>query len=396
MQPEPIVVSEPGRACLLWTSEAAVLAAQAGAARIPVFSRDEAETVAADLDVWDMWHLVHPTGETVQVNGRTFWFFLAAPRLADPEGRHDVAHIRLLSRGSEGFRDHGRALPQHLTPGTREWSGSAVLSETGELSLYFTAAGRREQATTYEQRLFETHCAFNVEGDAPLLGPWSQPTEFLVADEIHYARADDHTVPPDGLKGFRDPYLFRDPADGTDYVLFAGTAADGVRPYDGVIGIARRVGRQWRMCPPMVAAPGVNSELERPQMVVLNGHYYLFWSTQGRKFRPGFDAPTGLYAMTAESMGGPWRLVNGSGLVAANPDEAPLQAYGWWVMDDGEVLSFVDYLDTAGFSPPSEPELRRSRFGGMAAPRFWLQFNADQVHLTTRPEELTEVVREHG
>ena len=36
-------------------------------------------------------------------------------------------------------------------------------------------------------------------------------------------------------------------------------------------------------------------------------------------FAPGICAPTGLYWATAQSIDGPWDLLNGHGLVMANP-----------------------------------------------------------------------------
>ena len=93
-------------------------------------------------------------------------------------------------------------------------------------------------------------------------------------------------------------------------------------------------------------------------MLVRDGLYYLFWSTQSSVFDPaGPVGPTGLYGMTSPSPLGPFRPLNDTGLVLANPRARPMQAYSWLVLADGRVASFVDQELDAG--PP---------FGGTLAP----------------------------
>ncbi|NLS26151.1 Levansucrase [Sphingomonas sp. S2M10] len=369
-----------------WTRTAlAGIARQTGAAIPPL--RPGAWSPVADLDYWDMWPIADADGRTVLRGGRSWWFFLAAPRLDDPEARHDVARIRLTSIGGDGvWRDHGDAFPDGFTPGSREWSGSAVLEEDGvTLSHYFTAAGRRGEATSFEQRLFVSRGRFHVDGDAAHLSDWSPPEEIVAADGAVYTIANETVAPPHGIQGFRDPGFFRDPADGAAYVLFTANAAWSDARVNGVIGVARRSDDAWRLDPPLLSAIDVNSELERPHIVVRDGRYYLFWSTQARRFATGITAPTGLYAMVAERMAGPWRPANGTGLVAANPPQAPAQAYCWWVTADGYVLSFRDYPGIAPDRLDSLAEVaqRRRAFGGAPAPFFLLAFDGDRVTLST-------------
>lgn len=347
--------------------------------RLPLLGNECLPEVLPGFDVWDMWQLTHSNGATALFEGQSLWFFLATPKLDDPEHRHDSARIRVISLGDAGWSDHGWALPQELSPGSREWSGCAVLGEPGLVTLYFTAAGRRGCAQTYEQRLFEATAQLTVSGGSFALGPWSVPIESVCADEHWYARADEIEAPATGIKGFRDPCYFCDPKDGEEYLLFTGNAEWSDAPYNGVIGIARREAENWVLQPPIVTAIGVNSELERPHVIVRGEGYYLFWSTHGSRFAQGLNAPTGLYAMFAEHFAGPWKPVNGTGLVAANPDSSPLQAYCWCVTAELDVISFVDYPGVLGHVLPADPAERRRLFGGTAAPWFKLQFQHDQV-----------------
>ncbi len=365
-----------------WTRDAvAGIATQTGAA-LPLLATEPAPSPVPGMDLWDMWHIADRAGRTVLRGGRSWWFFLAAPRLDDPEGRHDVARIRLTSHGAGGWRDHGDAFPDGFTPGSREWSGSAILEDDGStLAHYFTAAGRRGEAPSFEQRLFVSFGRFAPDGDGPVLGDWTPPEEIVAADGARYTIANETVAPPSGIQGFRDPGFFRDPADGADYVLFTANAGWSDRRVNGVIGMARRDAGAWRAELPLVSAIDVNSELERPHIIVRDGHYYLFWSTQARRFAEGIVAPTGLYAMVAEDMAGPWRPVNGTGLIAANLSQAPSQAYCWWVTGEGDVLSFVDYpgLGPADMAVLADAAGRRRVFGGVPAPFFRLAFAGDRV-----------------
>lgn len=360
----------------IWT-RTAVAAIGAEDARLPVLGAAAIGPVVAGLDLWDMWQIEDAAGATLTRHGRTYWFFLAVPRAGDPELRHDRARIHLLSHGGDGWRDHGPALPDGATPGSREWSGSARLTADGEtLTLYFTAAGDRNGGPRFAQRLFEVRGRLVIEADSARCEGWDTPVEIFTADGDWYARADQDAPVDGGILGFRDPGFVRDPADGQDYMLFTGSAArDGKT---GVIGVARRDGDRWTLLPPLLEAPDVNSELERAHIIVRDGRYYLFWSTQGRRFAAGLFAPTGLYGMVADRLLGPYRPLNGTGLVAGNPEQAPFQAYCWWVTAEGDVASFVDY---PGLEDPhaATPEARRTRFGGVAAPFFQLRFDGDAV-----------------
>ena len=365
-----------------WSPQHVARIAPDGPDRLPVLTPADIVPIDPAYDFWDMWQIARADGSTVFVDGRSYWFFLGTPRFDDPEARHDAARIYLTSHGADGWQLHGATFPDGFTPGSREWSGSAVLAEDSEtLTLYFTAAGRRDGPHSFEQRLFETVGRFTVEGGTARTDHWSQPIESIVADGNCYRIANEVVAPPTGIKGFRDPGFFHDPATGRDHLLFVGSAAWTDMPLDGVIGVTSRdsADAPWQLGTPLVEAIGVNSELERPHIILRDGLYYLFWSTQAKRFAPGLPAPTGLYAMVADSMDGPWRPVNGSGLVAGNPVAEPTQAYCWWVTGEGQVAAFVDYAGLNGADAGADVALRRAQFGGTAAPFFRLDFDGDRV-----------------
>ena len=348
---------------------------------LPVITAADVAPIVPGLDLWDCWPLAHEDGRTVQHLGRSWWFFLSAPVLPDPADRHALARIRLLSRGRDGWRDHGHALPDGLNPGTREWAGSAVLADDGAtVTLFYTVAGRRGGAPSVEQRLFAVDARLDDHG----IGAWQHLREIVAADGLRYVldRQEIANPVPGSIKAFRDPAWFRDPATGKAHVVFTASAAWNADPHNGVIGMATREGESWVLENPLVEAIGVNNELERPCLVHRAGRYYLFWSTQRHTFAPGALAgPNGLYGMVADRLAGPWRMINGNGLVAANPPEEPTQSYSWWVTGDDEVWSFIDYWGMAGRSLADHPELVRPQFGGTPAPVFRLGYEGDRVFI---------------
>lgn len=347
--------------------------------RIATIGPQDVRPLVPGLDLWDCWPLADEAGMTVHHLGRTWWFFLSAPQFPDPVQRHGHARIRLLSRGADGWRDHGNALPDGASPGSREWAGSAVLSADGvTVTLYYTVAGRRgEAALTFEQRLFAASGRLTEQG----LGQWLAPQEIVVADGAVYQRADDQVeLAPGTLKAFRDPFFFSDPATGCDHLVFTASAGWASHPLNGMIGLAIRTPQGWRLEAPLLDAVGVNNELERAQAHYRGGRYYVLWSTQSHTFAPqGPVGPNGIYGMVAESLSGPWRPINGSGLVAANSTEEPQQSYSWVVTGEDEVWSFIDYWGLGGRTLSAHPELIRRHFGGTVAPVFRLRFDGDRV-----------------
>ena len=190
---------------------------------------------------------------------------------------------------------------------------------------------------------------------------------------------------PGFIKGFRDPAFFRDPADGAAYLLFTGSLKRSTSAWNGVIGIARADDAslsRWSILPPLLCADGLNNEQERPHVVHHGGLYYLFWSTQRHVFAPdGPSGPNGLYGMVSPSLSGPYTPLNGSGLVAANPEEAPFQTYSWWVNGELEVFGFIDLVGVEGGVKQDDPAWRRAHFGGIPAPRFTLELDGDKARV---------------
>ena len=365
-----------------WTGEAVARITAAPIATAPAIDRASVRPILPGFDLWDYWPIQERDGRTASIGGGTLHMLLGAPVVGDPEARHAIARIRLMHECDGQWRDLGNLLPDGFSPGSREWSGSANVDEKHEqVTLYFTAAGQRgETSTSFDQRLFETSASLAVTDGTLCLGRWSDPAESVVADGRVYATDMTGGGAIGTIKAFRDPAWFRDPADGQEYLLFAASLATCASPWNGAVGVARRTAGRWHIADPLICADGLNNELERPHVVHHAGSYYCFWSTQRKVFAAnGPGGPTGLYGMVADIFAGPWRPLNGSGLIFANPIDQPLQAYSWLVLADLSVISFIDRPGLTGEQP--DPVVARRHFGGTPAPVLHLMLDGAQAKL---------------
>ena len=368
-------IIEEARTPSVWSADHLRVLDETQLMATPLIAEADVRRFCPELDLWDIWPLQLDDGSVAKIAGGSLWMILSAPVRPDPNARHDVARTRLLLRTGTDWIDCGNLFPDGLNPGAREWSGSAHFDPaTNMVTAYFTAAGRAGQAErSFEQRLFQTTGTLDLSGILPTITHWTAARPSAENDGTYYIDLAVDQGIPGRIRGFRDPYWFRDPATGTSYLLFSGSLQGATSDYNGVVGLA--VARAddgnagFDLMPPIVSADGLANELERPHMIFRDGLYYLFWSTQHNVFAPGgIQGPTGLYGMVAPSITGPFEPLNGSGLVITNPLAEPKQAYCWQVLDTLEVVSFVDHWGLAGRDPARDATLNRSHFGGTIAP----------------------------
>ena len=367
----------------------------------PLIAAGSVRALVPGRDFWDLWPVREPAGAVAHLCGRTVWCGLSAPATGDPGDRHGVARIRLLlaaSDGSGGWEDGGPLFGDGDSAGSREWAGSTTYDPgLGRLFAYYTAAGvRGEPEPTFRQRVMGTSAPVRCDGGGvPVFGPWEPHRELFTADGSRYQPAAQEHGVPGFIKAFRDPFRFDDPVTGLSSLLFTGSLAGARDPdFNGLVGVATARGRddaggpgEWDLLDPLVTADGVNNEMERPHVVLHDGRYYLFVSTQARTFADGVAGPTGLYGFVADALLGPYEPLNGSGLVLRNPPSEPFQAYSWLVLQDLSVSSFVDAYALGG-RPPDElaadgAAAGRAHFGGTLAPPLRLVLDGATAALTT-------------
>lgn len=347
--------------------------------------------VLPDIDFWDLWPVRTADGAVADVCGSPVWAGLSAPASGHPGLRHDSARIRLVQWGRGGWADLGPMFPEGASSGSREWAGSLVFDPASQLLVgYYTAAGERgEQKPTFRQRIMSTSTSVQCAKGRPVLGPWSAHQEVIAADGVHYRPANEATGEPGFIKAFRDPFPVVDPASGASYLLFTASMAHSATDFDGCIGIARNDHADgWRLLDPLITADGVNNELERPHVVIHDGRYYLFFSTQQRTFHPDVIGPTGLYGFVGDALLGPYRPLNRSGLVLRNPPAEPFQAYSWLVLDDLLVTGFVDAFALHGTHPDDlerqGADAVRRHFGGTMTPAVRLGLDGARAWIAIR------------
>lgn len=362
-----------------WTA-AHVAALDESMGTLPLIGAADVARVSPVIDIWDAWPIQDADGHPSDFGGATLWMALASPQFPDPDERHGHARIHLFRRDAGGWTHLGPAMPDGFSPGSREWSGSAVLgADRRTLTLYFTATGAvGEPVPSFTQRIFRAQATLADAAAGPAFTDWRGLTQLFAEDPRWYMDSAAGSGSVGTIKAFRDPAYFLDPLTGAQYLTFAGSDARSPSPFNGVVGLAVAAddaASAWTLQPPIVTAAGLNNELERPHLIHQGGAYYLFWSTQRHVFDPdGPTGPTGLYGMVAERVEGPWRPLNGSGLVLANPAEAPAQGYSWLVLPDLTVISFIDNWGQADLSAPR-------RFGATFAPEVRLLLDGATARL---------------
>ncbi|SIR98747.1 levansucrase [Haladaptatus litoreus] len=355
------------------------------------------QRISDEYHLWDTWFLRERDGSLAEVDGYRVAFSLSASSSLLPGKRHDEACIRYFySTDGREWTYGGPIFTEGEAFGSRQWAGSVLLDD-GDIYAYYTAAGLGDEPElTYEQRICVGTGGTIVtdEEGFHIDGQWNHSV-LLEPDGKHYQTQEQSMRQNGPIYTFRDPWFFEDPETEETYLLFEGNTPiddpDPERTYNGCIGIAHsEMGdpTDWEFLDPLLDGERVNQELERPHIVVRNERYYLFTPSHQHTFAPGLSGFDALYGFVADSLFGPYEPLNETGLVVANPDNAPFQAYSWLAFGHGDeilVTSFFNYFDLNGLSLndvaflPESEQLRR--FGGTYAPTLRLQVAGNRTRI---------------
>ncbi|KYH24232.1 levansucrase/invertase [Halalkalicoccus paucihalophilus] len=366
----------------------------------PVINDDSA-VISDDYWIWDTWPLRHRDGSIVKINGWQIVFSLTASKDLVPGARHNEAMIRYFySRNGHDWQEGGEAFENPL--GHHQWAGSAMYDENEDQIYHFYTATSPEPE--FRQRL--------ALGKGATLETNSQSVE-LTGEQEHVimAEADGdlyQTLEQSREQGivyaFRDPWYFQHPETGEDLIVFEGNtptggdSPDDPESYNGNVGVMQATNEElteWELLPPNLEAIEVNQQLERPHYVFNNGRWYLFVLSHEFTFAPGLSGPDALYGFVSDSLYGDYEPLNESGLVIANPEAAPFQAYSWLAMPQGDnilVESFENFrglddtsqgeisLDEVGSLPAEE---QKELFGGTLAPSLKVQLEGTETRIVS-------------
>ena len=266
----------------------------------------------ADKWLWDFWFA--QDGPDYHV------FYLQADRSpGDPERRHwQVSIGHAVSQDLQNWE----LLPDALRPsnpvknGTGEawddyttWTGSIIQHE-GRWHLFYTGSKRSESGLVQRIGLAtsEDLLTWHKHPDNPLIEADPRWYELLDLESWHD-------------QAWRDPWVFRYPVTGQFHAFITARAKNGPADARGVIGHARSSDLlRWEVLPP-VTDPGDFGHMEVPQVVAIEGRYYLLYSvpaehySAARRRRTGDDAVTGMHYLVADDPLGPYHREAGQLLI---------------------------------------------------------------------------------
>lgn len=380
---------------------------RADALKIQLNSTNTAPRISPDFPImteevwiWDTWPLVNLEGRTLSVKGWRVIFSLVAPRNIPFGDRHWVARIGFFySRDGRSWVYGGHLFPDGESFGSREWAGSTLLVGN-TVYAYYTASGHDGggvDPTDALQRIAMATGSIIADNTGVRFTGFTNHRIILEPDGQFYQTLEQSMGGPI-IYAFRDPFVFRDPADGKNYMLFegntggvSGSVTCGPREigdvppghvvppeanlYTGNIGLAAGGNglENWELLPPILSANCVNQQTERPHLVIRGNRYYLFTISHMFTFAPGLTGPDGLYGFVGPALRSDYQPLNGSALVIGNPADAPLQAYSWYAMPNGFVESFIDTVSTEGGVV----------FGGTLAPTLHVALSGDRTNIVS-------------
>lgn len=299
------------------------------------------------------------------------------------------------------------AIPDNAENGQGRPMDLDGIDDTPFGGIYGPEFGGSTEGVTYGQRMFQASAVVVDQPQAVSFTSWGEHRPIVEPDLFWYEQSEGFAAGV--VFAWRDPYYFRDPRSGRSFITFtARTANTRFTAWNGAIGLAVADDEDltsWTLLPPLIDALEVNNELERSHHLYIDGRYYLFFSSGGFfRFDPALsDVPAveaaGLYGFVADDFGGPYRPLNGSGLVLANPPSAPAQGYSFQVLPGGYVIFFIDFYRTGRDGFPSTQEnvdeaWFEERFAGTLAPLAQIEVDGDQTRLIGWPSGAFELIDE--
>ena len=263
----------------------------------------------------DSWFHVGP-------DGTAHAFYLVCP---DDVPRHTAWDIaRATSTDLVDWTLHGVVLERGADDA---WDGGCLA--TGSV-----LATRDGYLLAYTARWGEPTVAIGLAASPDLVSwtkqpgnPASRPGPGSITDRPWNGRPGTH---------WRDPFL-RQAADGTRQMLVTAARSDRDADVSGAVAVVvQQPDGSWAAGPPLDVEP-VARELECPQVVEVDGGWFLVFSTWPHLFGDAIRADHGLqlrggtYAMAGDGPDGPFRLVHAEPIVSAGH---PVQPYA------GQVVAF--------------------------------------------------------
>ncbi|MED4224573.1 glycoside hydrolase family 68 protein [Neobacillus cucumis] len=365
-----------------------------------------------DLDVWDSWPLQNADGTAANYHGYHIVFALAG----DPKNSNDTSiylfyqkvgdtSIDSWKNAGRVFKDSDKDIPNdpYLKYQTQEWSGSATLTNDGQVRLFYTdySGSIEDGGTDAGNQIISTAQVNLSQPDAATLkvdgvsdhksvfdggdGTVYQNIQQFI-DEGKWISGDNHTL--------RDPHYVED--NGHKYLVFEANTGttDGYqgdqsfnnKAYyggsniffqnekkkllespkkqiaslaNGALGIVELNDDYTvkSVMKPLIASNTVTDEIERANIFKMNNKWYLFTDSRGSKMTiDGInDKDVYMLGFVADSLKGPFKPLNETGLVLnMNLDPADLTfTYSHFAIPqpEGNNVVITSYMTNRGFYP---------------------------------------------
>ncbi|KHL96181.1 levansucrase [Paenibacillus sp. IHB B 3415] len=332
---------------------------------------------AIDLDVWDSWPLQNADGTVAEYNGYHIVFALAG----DPKKGWDTfiymfyqkvgdTSIDSWKNAGRVFKDSDKYVPNDpiLNNQAEEWSGSATLTKDGDVRLFYTNRQGWDPAHGFFGKQTLTTAQVNLskpDGDTLKVDGVEDFKSIFDGDGKIYQNVEQAF----GAGDYADNHTLRDPhyveENGHKYLVFesnTGTETgyqgeeslynrsyyEGNKPFfeaennkllfgpkkslatlaNGSLGIIE-LNDDYTLktvMKPLIASNTITDEIERANVFELNGKWYLFTDSRGSKMTIDGIGDKDVYMLgyVADSLTGPYKPLNGSGLVLhmdLNPNE---------------------------------------------------------------------------
>ena len=396
-------------------------------------TRDAQTGKVAELEIWDSWPVQDAkTGRVVNYKG----YQLMIAMMGIPN--QNDAHIYLLyNKYNDNNLNHwkcaGPIFGFNAKPTDQEWSGSATVNKDGSIQLFYADVDTRENTNHQKIATVNLKLKVNKKKNTISIAKRSHRHVLFQGDGYHYqtykqwkstnkgadnvAMRDAHVISVGGQR-----YLIFEASTGSNnyqgenqvynWKNYGGTPKQSLQNFlkvtanddmksratwsNAAIGIIRLTKNEnnpkvAEVLPPLVNSLMVSDEIERPNIIPMNGKYYLFATTRlnrgtGDDLWQQADAKVGdnvaMLGWVSDHLTYGYRPLNGDAavLVASVPFNWRTSTYSYYAVpvkgNKKEVL-VTSYMTNRGFA--SGPNKRSTM-----APAFLVRIDGD----TTKVENI--------
>ncbi|MDV7703841.1 glycoside hydrolase family 68 protein [Leuconostoc suionicum] len=382
---------------------------------LPAATTADAETGnVTELDVWDSWALQDAKSADVSnYHGYNVVFALAGQPNAD-----DI-HIYMFYKKEESnalssWQTSGPVMGMNASWTSQQWSGSATVNNDDSIQLFYTQV---DQPDTH-QHLATANLTMNYGENQLKVASVNNKHDIFYGDGYHYKTFEQYWA--NGYYSTGDKFALRDPhvieVGGERYLTFEGstgtenyqsaTAVDNMNYYggtddfnqqavndikndahkldvsakaNGAIGLLKLSADQNNptvtdVYSPLLASNGVTDEIERANIVPLDGKYYLFTTARLDRSLVKLENndTVSMMGYVSDSLTGPYLPLNGNGNVLTGTQSygSRTNSYSYYalpVKNHSDLLLITSYMTNRG------ADTYRSTF----APSFLVQISAD-------------------